>query len=276
MGTMKNILVASDLSIRAERAVRRAFDLASRHQAELTVLTVIDDAYPHDMVTQLAKSSETSLNQLCASISDHRHSIRAEIGDPHAVIHQTTEDVDADLIVLGTHRRRPLADITTRTTMERFVRRTHRPTLLVKNAVDHEYRHAVCGLDASPSSLAALESAAALAPEARIATYHAVHVPFGGFLAPGNTAEQVAPFLSEATNRIGKWLSDTKLPNNVTNPEMVIGGVIEALRNMLDKTPTDLIVVGAHGRPRFSPSYLGSFTESLLRFPPCDALVVRR
>ena len=131
-------------------------------------------------------------------------------------------------------------------------------------------------MDASPSSLAALESAAALVPEVCIATFHAVHVPFRGFLAPGNTVEQVLPFVSDAKKHIDKWLSEAKLPQNMTPPEILVGDVFQALNEMTDKTHTDLIVVGAHGRSSYLPTSLGSFTETLLRSPPCDILVVRR
>jgi nucleotide-binding universal stress UspA family protein len=273
---MKHVLVATDLSARSERAVRRAFALAEEHGSALTVLSVIDEDLPQDMAAQLRAASEANLVRFCDSVSQHPRDVRVETGDPQSMIHEVADRTGADLIVLGVHRNRPWADMVSGTTMERLVRGTSRPALLVQDVVDHAYRRAVSGIDFSPSCLAALEAAATLVPQARIDTFHAVHVPFRGFLAPGDTAEQLDPFVTEATARMNAWLDTVDLPANCAPPEVIVASVREALTRMLGEDGADLVVIGAHGRASFAPSYLGSFTESLLRHPPCDILVVRR
>ena len=48
-----NILVATDLSIRSERALRRAAKLAEQHDARLTVLCIVDEDLPQRVATRM-------------------------------------------------------------------------------------------------------------------------------------------------------------------------------------------------------------------------------
>lgn len=273
---MKSILVATDLSERSERAVRRAFNLAETHGAALTVLSVVDSDLPDEIASQLKAATEGKLAQLCGAISSYDKTARVEIGDPLREIHRVADEIDADLVVLGVHRERPLGDMVAGTTMVRLVRASLRPVLLVTDPVDHPYRRAVCGLDLSPSCLAALWAVADIAPDADIDTVHAVHVPFRGFLAPGGTAAEHQPFVSEAERRITSWLSEVETPKRCNPPKIIAAARAQALGQVFRESGADLIAVGANGRSSLSPTYLGSFTEELLRLRPSDILVVRR
>lgn len=272
---MKNILVASDLSTRSDRAVRRAYALAERHAAALTVITVIDEDLPYGMLDQFRAASAENLGGFCDTVSDYPRTMRVEVGDPLRAIHNVAEEIDADLIVLGVHRSRPWADLVRGATMERLVRGTERPVLLAADPGGREYRRIVSGLDFSPASLAALKTAAKIAPTASMKTFHAVHVPFRGFLAPDGSAMQVSPFLADAKSRMAAWMEGADAPEGCGDTEFIIGGVGQALGQVLAEGEADLLAVGAHGRPSYSPSYLGGFTEDLLRHPPCDILVSR-
>lgn len=273
---MQNILVATDLSERSERALRRAFRVAENSGSKLTVLSVIDNDLPGEIAAQMKSSAEQKLRRLCASISQFAYDLVVDIADPMERIHGFADKIGADLIVLGVHRQRPFADRFSGTTMERLVRASLRPVLLVRDPVDHHYQRAVCGIDFSRSCLAAAEACAALAPDAEIWTFHAVHVPFQGFLAPGRTARELQPFLDEANARLHDWLATTVLPPQCRAPKVYAIGIREALDASIRDNRADLVCIGAHGRSSLMRTYLGSFTEQLLRDPPCDLLVVRR
>lgn len=272
---MKTILVATDLSPRSERAMRRAFALAEQHQSDLIVLSVVDEDLPREMAEALQTTARAALERLCGSISSYPHETLVEYGDAHDVIEKTARTRDVDLTVMGVHRERAWADLITGSTMERLVRASTRPVLLVKDPVDHAYARAVSGIDFSPSSLSALTIAAQMAPQAQIDTFHAVHVPFRGLVAPAASAAQVAPFIKDAEERLAAWLEAVELPESCDRPDLLVGDIGEVLRQKLADPGADLIVVGAHGRSRFTASRLGSFTQSLLRSPPCDILVAR-
>lgn len=272
---MENILVATDLSERSDRAMHRAFQLAERHDATLTVLNVVDSAFPDDLANKIKENTEERLERYCKSISRHPCTLLVRIADPALCIHAEAEAANADLIVLGLHRRRPVVDLFKSTTLVRLVAASRRPVLVVRDPVDHDYRRPVCGLDLSPSSAAAARMAAALCPDAPIATFHAVHVPFRSYLAPEGSAEDLRPFIDEAARRIDEWLPASGLPAQCEKPEIVAESAPLALRRTIEATKADLIALGAHGRASLAPTHLGSFVEELLYEPPCDVLVVR-
>ncbi len=272
---MNTILVATDLSDRSERALRRAVTLAEHKKARLVVLSVVDKDLPQAIVASLIETSKAELSQFMDSISAPSVEIRVEAGDVQTAIHGVADELDADLIVLGVHRARPFLDMVSGTTMTRLVKGTRRPVLLVRNPVTHDYKQMLSGLDFSPACLAALTFASRLVPEAQITCFHAVHIPFRGLVAPGGTAAQFDPFVTEAKDRLNAWLQENDLPANCTLPELRVGSVTEVLAEALASGGVDALVVGAHTRSRFVPNKLGSFTEDLLRNPPTDILVVR-
>ncbi|MBF9033648.1 universal stress protein [Rhodobacterales bacterium HKCCE2091] len=270
------ILVASDLSIRSERALRRAFRLAEAHGAALTVLSVVDEDLPERVATGLAAEAREELGTLAASISDHAVEIRVELGEPVRNIAAAAADTAADLVVLGVHRPRPFWDTFTGTTMERIVRAVPMPVLLAADAVDHDYRTLLAGIDLSPACAAAIVAGADLAPQAKIETFHAFHVPFRGFIAPDGSAEAVAPFRKEAVRDLDTWWDSADLPAAAAKPVPEDDSPTRLLVRKLAEVEPDLLLIGAHGRPALAPMVLGSFTETLLRDPPCDILVARR
>ncbi|MEM9725396.1 MAG: universal stress protein [Pseudomonadota bacterium] len=275
---MKKLLVASDLSERSERAVQRAVQLASAHGAALTALSVVDNDLPADMAEAHERSAAASLGQLKGRLSQAdgpiEIDIRVERGDPLTQIHAVAAEIGAELIVLGVHRQRPWMDLLVGSTMERLVRGASQPVLLASDPVNGPYARALCGLDLSPSCLAALWAVSRLAPEAAIETVHAVQVPFRGLLS-SNDVEEASPFLAEARSRMDAWLADVSLPQQCVAPRLLAGGRAQALGQAFQESGADLIAIGAHGRSSVSPNALGSFTEELLRRRPCDILVVR-
>lgn len=271
---MKLILVATDLSERSDRALERAFALAEQTGAALKLLHVTDGDLPEEIAKIHQHEALQRLTTLTAARPQIETRIEAAIDDPMSYIHTVAEAQDADLIVLGAHRRRPLTDMFFSTTMERLVRASRRPVLLVSQATAGAYRRPLCGIDLSPASAAAARMAAHLAPEAEIASFFAYHVPFHS-MAGGELEQRLAPFLAEAKAELDAWTKTADLPERFQKPEPVMAGVRQALDRAMAVNKPDLLAVGAHGRSSLSLNLLGSFTQELLREPLCDTLVVR-
>ncbi|WP_171060561.1 universal stress protein [Poseidonocella sp. HB161398] len=270
---MKTILLGSDLSLRSERARRRAERLAAAHGAKLVVCTVVDDDLPKQMSGAIMEEAREELSRQSAGGCETE--IRVEIGEPVEKLAQVIEEVQPDLVVMGVHRARPIWDMYAGTTVERIVRATPRPVLLVSQAVEDDYARVLCGVDLSHSCAAAARWAAALAPAAEFRSFHALHVPFRGWIAPGGRPEAVAPFLAEARERIAEWWAEEELPAQLPVPEPEAAAVSEAFLRAREAQAPDLIAVGAHARGLFAPTILGSFTETLIRNAPSDILIVR-
>ncbi|NSX55634.1 universal stress protein [Parasulfitobacter algicola] len=277
---IKHIMATTDLSARSDRAVRRAIKLAQTQQAKLTVLCVLDNAMPDDMLDPLVGKARTTLERLIAgAVQDTPldHDIIIQQGDPTTEILQTTVNTNADLLVMGIHRPRPFFDSLRETTVQRIVRQTDCPVLMVKDAADHDYEKIVSAVDFSPASTAAIQLAHTLSPQAIIETLHVVHVPYQGRLATGDQSAEAlaAAFINEARQNEKTWRGRESLPDTMKPVEIVQGSVYPALCNMVLHSDAHLICVGAHGRMGTLRAVLGSVANDLMRDAPCDILIAR-
>ncbi|MBL3568544.1 hypothetical protein BV509_15370 [Rhodovulum sulfidophilum] len=272
------ILVATDLSPRADRAVNRAFRLARAMGADVLLATVIDSELPEDVARPMAEAAATRLTRFAAAIpqaAEVRHDTRIVTGDPSSAIPRLADETDAALVVLGLHRDRPFLDLLRETTMERIVRHISRPVLLVRDPVDHDYATLLAALDFAPASTAALQIAARLAPGAAIHGVHALHIPYRGFIAPHGSSIAIAPFRRSAEMRLAEWRGQNDLPARLADVALVEGAAHLVLNAEIEARRPDLLVLGAHGRAGAAPSILGSLANDLMRAPPCDLLVAR-
>lgn len=274
---MKTILVASDLSERCDRALHRAIALGEAHRAKVIVTAVIDEDLPGDMAASQAEQARDKLQALVkASRSTAKVEVNVLVGDPLRDIHGLASEAAADLIVLGLHRPRPMIDLFRETTMERLVRMSERPVLIVRDPVAGPYQKILSPVDFSPASEAALRAAAALAPKAQITPFHAYHVPFSGSRAGGLSSEEITSFLAEVETDLRRWREKADLPKDFPKVELVRGSVQQVLDMKFLEVKPDLIAIGAHGRSSFAPGIVGDVTRALKRRPPCDILISRR
>ncbi|MGI3184324.1 universal stress protein [Nioella aestuarii] len=274
----KSFVVATDMSPRSDRAIRRAIWLAEHHDARLIVCHVVDDAAPPEIAASAHDAAVTLLNQFTKSLSDKVDiTIHAQYGDPTADILALVAQNDPTLLILGTHRPRPFLDAVRETTAQRLVRLTACPVLMVSDRVDHAYDHVLAATDFSPASTAAITLALHLAPKAQITPVHAFHVPYSGLMTYGgqDMDEMTASFRLEATEDEARWRDEIALPDACGPTVIAPGSVSQVLAAQLAATGASLITAGAHGRVGQGRALLGSVAADLLRQPPCDVLIAR-
>ena len=271
---MPRFVAATDLSDRGDRAVHRAILLAAANGATLTVVTVIDDVLPGALARQMIAASEEALKHIVASFAEAAGAdvdVKVILGDPAQSVAQYAMTEEADLLILGRHRRRPIAYIFLQTTVERIVALVSCPVLLVTDAPAKPYGSVLQAIDFSPASAAAAARAINFAPDARHDGIHIYHVPYKG-LMPGDS---VSAFLHEAELAEASWRKRFGIEPKDLTIRLVEGGVQSELAQAIAAGKPDLIAVGAHGRTGVSVAVLGSVATSLMRDPPCDLLIVR-
>lgn len=273
---MKAILVATDLSERSDRAVKRAIRIARDHGAQCHVLHVVDDAIPGDMADKQRADAEARLGRFLAH-EDAGDFAKPSVvvGDPLNEIPAEARTVGADLVVLGLHRRRPILDALRETTMERLVRLLDAPVLIVRDPADHAYGTILAPVSFSTACATALKAARGLSPEAKIAAFHAIHLPFSGLTGeqPGGPMDRA--LTEEAEIMRAKWCDTQGLPEDLCQVTPVSGSFYEMVSSQVEAMKPDLIAIGAHTRSGIALHSLGGFTASLMRNPPTDLLVAR-
>ncbi|HVM95467.1 MAG TPA: universal stress protein [Candidatus Acidoferrales bacterium] len=137
----ESLLVAVDFSSCSQRALQTALSWRTE-QADVTVLHVIDSELARDIeaagfgsyaevVAKLRADSEQRLTSLRSAASQAFETMVVE-GLPFAEIVRIANDLDCDLIVMGTHGDRPgVAQILFGSTAEKVVRASRAPVLCV-------------------------------------------------------------------------------------------------------------------------------------------------
>lgn len=138
---MEKILIATDLSATAESIVGSGLQLARKLQAPAELLTVINqyiDYVPPDTGTVFADQWEarthiaiTWLNQIKDFYPDLNINVQVFTGDPKEGILTRATQIQASLIVMGTHGRTGISHLLMGSTAEYVIRHTSIPVLVI-------------------------------------------------------------------------------------------------------------------------------------------------
>lgn len=136
------ILHPTDLSEEAATALQVARALARDGKGRLVLLTVVPSSPPPieayvsaEVFDRDLAAAKQHISQLAATIDDVPVTTVVESGDTGEVILRTAEDVQADLIVMGTHGRRGLGRLVMGSVAEFVVRLAPCPVLTIRPGV---------------------------------------------------------------------------------------------------------------------------------------------
>ena len=287
-GPPRIILLATDLSSRCDRALDRAAQLAVTWKSRLVVVHVLD---PRDATNRmdiddghgrLKDQAELALRQVrrdlegllpaLSAIPDVE--IRIEEGNPAERIDALARTMGAGLIVTGIARDETLGRQFLGTTVQRLVRRTPIPVLIVK-ARARPYREILVATDFSPPSRHALDAAMAFFPQTPKTLFHAFEVPFPELLDRG-TARQEYRELEQSAAKA--FLAESGLTSEqMRNVRTVIehGVATSSVRSYMQQNEVDIVVLATHGRTGLFRVALGGTAKLILEYAPGDVLLIR-
>jgi len=308
---LQRLLVATDLSSRADRAFGRAIELARANKARLTVLHVIPDELQPDYAEDLKSRARSALEmQVAQSMAageldvdiavkggldverilkqvkegaergDLSVEVRIEAGSIYDLINETAAESNADLIVCGAHRKLMIGDDWLGSTMDRVLRFGSRPVLIVKTPPDAPYHNIVVAVDLSEPSAQALEFALAAFPGAKFTFVNAVESSFSGFLAGAGSDQEALTQRREELRKFAEaTISRAKEVRGISADELRLevkpGSPTDVLLQHVADNQNDLAVLGTHGRSGLRLAILGSVAGSAIARLPCDVLAVR-
>ena len=280
---LKRLLVATDLSSRAEKAIARAVQLAEEHSGTLSILHILTGASGHETERpQIASRIEKDLRRKLEALSLKRTvlaSVRVLSGTPFVEIIRQGREEAADLIVVGAHGKDFMKDLLLGTTAEKIVRKGDRSVLVVKQAAQSSYRRVLVGVDFSDNSRHALELALRLAPRAE---FHALHVYAGveGMLRrAGVTDSGIVRYQREvakdARQQMELFIRSIDRRRKPIRREVWNGRAGREITTIARRQRADLVAVGTAGRTGIPYILLGSVAEHVMREAQCDVLAVR-
>lgn len=287
----ETIVVPTDGSEYAKRAAGHAAAVAAAFDATVHVVSVVDEdaassvfergGVDDETRERLRAESERAVETTASALEDVER-VETALVDGHAdeSIVGYAEDVDADLLVMGTHGRTGVDRYVAGSVTERVLRRTHVPVLTVRDVEAvalEEYEKVLVPTDGSDDANVAVEHALALAAVGG-ATVHAVNVVDVSSLAASAGEAPATELLAEfeaagenATNEVALQARDAGL---AAETAVLKGSPGHALLEYADDEDVDLIAMGTTGRTGLDRYLLGSTTERVVRHADAPVLAV--
>ena len=281
---MKRILVATDFSTRSDRALQRASLLARQFHAALVLVNVVDDDQPRRLL-------EAERREATALIEDIARTVRGSVsvdceahvatGEPFRSILEVAGAVEAELIVIGPHRRRILGDIFVGTTAERTVRHSRHPVLMANAIPAGAYDRIVLATDFSECSRHAVETVKRLGL-LEAATVFVAHAFDALFEAPivrsAMSMQEHQDYVDRERKRAEKemrgFLETASLPSVRSVVELAEFSPALTIQKVAQRERANLVVVGTRGKSGAERFLLGSVAEEMFRQGDLDVLAV--
>ena len=281
---MTTYLVATDLSSRAEQALRMAVLLARRSDAALKLVYAIDADQPAALLAAQRESADSMVQRLARTIEQSdgipcQAEIAIAAGIDDAVL--TAAERDTALIILGRHRTRPLRDLFLSSTSERIIAHARCPVLVTQTPPLEPHRKLLIATDLSDEALAAAATLTRHPVTAGLPTtlLHVVGALEDQSAAANRTSTDardllVAQAQATAQQRLDRFVDRVGLEPVKTRVECDGRPTATTILDIAGREGVDLIAV--HRRPAstveraFGPSTI----TRLLNSAPVDLLIV--
>lgn len=288
------ILVGVDGSEEAARAARYALELASRVDASVTALHVVERGVL-DLVRGSSEAAELRaeradvLAEVERIAEDVGHAVDDELaeGDPATQLTEHANERDADLVVVGRQgatgvKRRLLGGVT-----EQVLQHSPAPVLVVPDAADaFAVDRLLLPTDGSENAELAVPHAAALARieggAVDVLNVIDIHDAGGAFDAGGLEPEFVERLeargeeaVERAAEAIGEQYAGAAVRTAVERTTAT-GGVAAEIEAYVEENAVDAVVMGSHGRGNLERALLGSVASKVLRSVDVPVLVAVR
>ena len=280
---LSRILVATDLSARAEKAIARAVQLADEHRATLTILHVLPDAVGDEASKrQIVLQVEKYLRRKVIKLSPHSEktvSIQVATGTAFVEIIRRARETAVDIILVGAHGEQFINKLLFGTTAEKIVRRGDRPVLIVKRRVRGPYRTVLVPTDFSDQSGKALELAMRVAPGAKYLLLHAYLGIEQQLWRSDFPKSAILRYRRELAKKSREQMKDFIRQRGLDNTSFVrllrYGRAPHVISSVARRLRPDLVAIGSAGRRGLPNVLLGSVAEHVLRQVSSDVLVAR-
>jgi nucleotide-binding universal stress UspA family protein len=294
---VRKILFPTDFSSCADQALDYALLLARRFDAELHMFhaVVFFEADPRNVKAHFPE--EASLMARLFEIADTELALQATRGEESPIdIHQEkrkgysaseeilayAREIDADLLVMGTHGHRGVARFVLGSVAEKVIRGTECPILTLRRSDDGGGLEAIdkilVPVDFSDSSLMGVETAKELAHVlgARLQLLHVIDVQaVPSFYGTAAVVELGDRLRKEALEHMAGLYESAGGPEGPFESFVVSGTPSVRIAGLAEDQGSGLIVIPSHGLGGIERWMLGSTAERVGRVADCPVLTLK-
>lgn len=291
-GALERVVVATDLSLGARRAVRRASLLPLAGGARIELLHVLPEATtprpPKGAMQEVKKALANEARYLQTQLQQHgQKNVSIEMfavsGRPFAEILRHSHARHAQLIVIGRHGGAGFRSLLIGSTAERVVRGRTAPVLVVTADARRPYRRPLIAVDPASRTGPLSECAMRVLPAdlAQLEVLAAYEVAYEGYMrADGMSSASIRSIRREQATACRKAVAEQvshRVPKT-TRLRLLVkrGDAREVIRRVSMEHASDLVVLGSHSRRGLARFLLGSVAVDILRSLTVDVLIIPR
>jgi nucleotide-binding universal stress UspA family protein len=267
---MKKILVPTDFSKEATKALDLAYELAKKKKAEILLLNVVEypsgDSFNTMGVQQVDPMANVYIVKMMDSANEKMDAVLADtkyadvemskivvVGHPFSHISNAVAKQDVDLVIIGSTGTSGMAEQILGSNAEKVVRHSQCPVITVKNNVNpYLIKDIVFATDLSDSEEIAWDKIKDL-QKMFGATLHLLRVNTPNNFTPDNVTIKKMKSMAEKHG-----FEDYKL--HIFNHHAVEDGILY----FAEQIDADMIAMVTHGRTGFMHLITGSLTEDLV------------
>jgi nucleotide-binding universal stress UspA family protein len=280
--SLRQILLATDLTARSDRAFDRAVELARRWNARLLIVHAVEepvrltDEPGGRRSTDPVAAARRKLQFDYAGWESVDTAIEVRAGRPQDVVLEAAAREKADLIVTGIARESLYGRHTLGDLVPALAKHAPAPVLVVKKRINSAARRVVVASDLSDTSHAALDLASALFGPGRLILFNAFDVPYRGLAGDREELERTMrpAVMEECRAMLTSVVGETAAAQIEIIAEL--GAPAPVLARLVADRDIDLVVTGTYGRTGLMDALLGSTAMDILSEVSCDVLVARR
>lgn len=267
------IVVATDFSARADRAIDRAIMLGEQLGRPVILVHALDS-------NEAGASDRPRLDrQMRGVLPEHmagaeRVEFRYPEGSAPQALAKAAEEAGAGLVLMGPARHNSLRDFLLGTAVDYTLRHCDQPVLIVKQRPHRPYGTIVVATDFSDPSARAFERALEWFPEAAFHLVHGCHVPFDAWQKGDYVRNEL---LREARGKMATFFDALPLDDarrKAVQTHVDIDSAFEMVNTIGAVHEADLVVLGSQGESGFRHATIGSTANALLTTTSIDTLMV--
>jgi len=281
MKLLQNILVPTDFSSSSAKAVEASILLAKKFKSKITLLYVSPYRnFMKETELLLEVAIKEKLMDLKLKISAEKVEVSEiiEKGVAFEKIIEIAQEIDANVIVVGSGSKNKHDNFKLGTTVEKLMRKNQIPLWVVKNEPVNSFRKILCPVDYSDASKRALINAITLTKRfgAKLTVIH--------IFEPIEVSSIGSSINSEEENNIRRDRKELEFNNFLDqfnfesiryNTELLEGVPFLDILRAIKKKKSDLLIMGTTGKTGLSRLLMGSVTEKVTRELPCSFITTK-
>jgi nucleotide-binding universal stress UspA family protein len=282
---LDNIVVATDFTAESEKALAYARAIARQFASRITLANVVDlsvaSPYPDAVVglslDEMRRDSAENLERTLYDLGTEGITAQSKTIEAHSPAHAVVdlaEQIDADLIIVGTHSRHGLSKLILGSCSEGIIHNATCPVLTIgpkadPDPLDVTFRSIIFATDLRHDAVEKAAVALAFAKE-HIADVYICHV----------IEEQQESFAdafreqTRAESALARLIPDASYTWCNPKPSVHFGNVDQEILKIAKEKHADLIVLGAHRSLKWLNRFWDGVAEEVIRHAECPVLTI--